>query len=90
MADSVVEEKLKEEYIISTSDNPYNPWTQFDEWFNYDVVHGYNTCSILARLCEVSTDLGEREELLSYYDAAEKMLNYNVTGNYVKVYKPKD
>ena len=35
MADSTVEEKLKEEYIISTSDNPYNPWTNFDEWFNY-------------------------------------------------------
>lgn len=81
----------KDDYLITTSDNPFNPWTNFDEWFAYDVVKGYNTCSILARICEdAGQDLGDREELLSYYDAAERMLQYNLTGNYCKALKPKE
>ena len=90
MNNVVDNETLKEEYMISTSDNPYNPWTEFNEWYNFDVAKGYNTCSILARLCEFTDDLGDREELQSYYDATEKMLLYNVTGNYCKVFKPSE
>lgn len=34
---------------LTTLDNPYNPWTQFDEWYTYDISHGYHTCSLLDR-----------------------------------------
>ena len=36
--------------ILSTVDNPYDPRTDWDEWFNYDTTHGYNTCGLVARL----------------------------------------
>jgi len=86
--DQNVIEDVKKDYLISTSDNPYNPWTQFSEWFVWDETNGYHTCQKLARLCEFTDDLGDTEELLSYYDAAEKMLQYNFTGNYIKVFEP--
>ena len=75
-------------YMISTSDNPYNPFTDFKSWYVWDETNGYHTCSLLARICENTEDLGDREELLAYYDAVEKMLRYNVTGNYIKVFEP--
>ena len=42
------------ELMLSTSDNPYNPFTQFREWYAFDIANGYNTCSYLARVCELS------------------------------------
>ena len=74
-------------YMISTSDNPFNPFKDFKSWFVWDETNGYHTCSLLARLSEIVEDMGDREELLSYYDAAEKILMYNPTGNYIKVYE---
>lgn len=76
------------DWMISTSDNPYNPWTQFHEWFVWDETNGYHTCQRLAKLSDFTDDLGDTEELLSYYDAAEKLLLYNVPGNYIRVYQP--
>lgn len=37
---------------LTTNDNPYNPITDFDEWFAFDTQKGYNTCSLLARTIE--------------------------------------
>ena len=40
----------KEEYLITTVDNPYNPHRQWDDWYAYDVAQGYDTLAILARM----------------------------------------
>lgn len=41
-------EEATESYI-TTTDNPYNPQTQFDEWYAYDAMLGYNTTQRLAK-----------------------------------------
>ena len=45
--------------MISTVDNPFNPFKQFDDWFNWDVAKGYNTCGTLARISKVSNALSD-------------------------------
>lgn len=35
---------------LTTADNPYCPFEQFDQWYQYDTTHGYNTCGLVARL----------------------------------------
>ena len=44
-------------YILSTTDNPWNPSTNFNEWYAWDISHGYGTCSYLARVAYTSSDL---------------------------------
>ena len=88
-ADNINESEVKE-FMLSTSDNPYNPFTQFREWFAFDVANGYNTCSYLARICELSDEVCDRETRLSINDAIEEALMFNLTGNRIKVEKPKD
>lgn len=43
-----------DEYMLTTIDNPYNPFTQFEEWFNFDESKGYCTCAYLARIAKTS------------------------------------
>ena len=45
---------------LSTSDNPFNPITQYNEWYRYDSIeHDYGTSSYLDRVCHTTTELGE-------------------------------
>lgn len=46
---------------ITTIDNPYNPFTQFDEWFTFDQDKGYCTCSYLDRISHTSDQLTDEE-----------------------------
>ena len=84
------DESEVKEFMLSTSDNPYNPFTQFREWYAFDIANGYNTCSYLARICEYTDDVSDREERLSINDAIEEALMFNLTGNRIKVEKPKE
>ncbi len=49
----VKSDKVKD-VALTTLDNPYSPFTQFDEWFNFDTMKGYNSCSLLDRVIENS------------------------------------
>jgi hypothetical protein len=50
-------------YAITTVDNPFNPLKEeeWNDWFSYDVKHGYNTCERLASITTLSDALTEEE-----------------------------
>ena len=33
--------------MLTSIDNPDDPFEDFKSWFKYDVEHGYNTCGYL-------------------------------------------
>ncbi len=45
--------------MMSTVDNPFDPFVDFAKWFAYDSQQGYNTCGLLARLAQPSSELSE-------------------------------
>lgn len=45
--------------MMSTVDNPFDPFTDFAKWYAYDVQKGYNTCGLVARLAQPSSELSE-------------------------------
>lgn len=47
------------EVAITTTDNPYDPLTDYDRWDNYDRQQGYGTSEYLARVVRTTTEFGE-------------------------------
>ena len=44
---------------LSTSDNPYNPLTEYDQWEAYDHQMGYDTAEYLARVVRTTNEYGD-------------------------------
>lgn len=73
------------QYMLTTVDNPFNPFTQFDEWLAWDTNAGYNTSSLLGRIAVVSDSLSEPDQALAIQDAIDEIVDENVSGMYRKV-----
>jgi len=46
-------------YMLTTTDNPFDPTTQWDEWFMEDHRLGHNTCERLFRMALTSDAFGD-------------------------------
>ena len=73
--------------MLTTIDNPFNPFTQFDEWFAYDSYKMYNTCSYLARIVVGSDSLSDADQDRAVELAIDEIVEIDLLGNYVKVTK---
>jgi hypothetical protein len=76
---------MSKKCLVTTIDNPFNPFTHFDEWNDYDMAMGYHTCSYLARVAKTSIELSEEEQEQAINDAVEEIVRLNVNGLYKKV-----
>lgn len=64
-------------YALTTVDNPYNPFEDWDHWFLYDVVNDYNSCAYLARIATTSDQLTEEENLKEIERAIDEIVSFN-------------
>ena len=67
---------------LTTEDNPYDPFDEFEEWCKFDVTQGYHTCAYLARVTTTSTDLTEADQVEATNEAIREIIELNLTGNY--------
>lgn len=75
-------------HMLTTVDNPWNPFTHFDEWFQFDESSGYFTTQFLARLTLSSPDLSEADQSEAIEVAIDEIVEQNVNGLYRKVEAP--
>jgi hypothetical protein len=68
------------EYMLTTVDNPYDPFTQWDEWFAWDQNAGYHSPGLLARIARLSADLSEGDQHLAIQQAIDEIVEVNVLG----------
>lgn len=73
------------EHMLTTIDNPFDPWTQWDEWYAWDNQAGYDTPSYLARIVRTSDELSEADQSQAIEDAIDEIVKENVLGIYRKV-----
>ena len=75
------------ECMVTTYDNPYNPFTQFTDWFLYDVEKGYGTCGYLARIAFLSDGMSEDEKDAELEHAVDEIIKLDFMGIYKKIYR---
>lgn len=73
------------DYMLSTIDNPHNPFKDFHAWLQFDKDKGYNCCERLARIAQISDDMSELEKDAEYDRAIDEILRYDVLGIYCRV-----
>ena len=73
------------EHMLTTTDNPFNPFTEYNEWEAYDSQAGYFTPQFLARVVVTSHELSDADQSLAIELAIEEIVNENVLGIYRKV-----
>lgn len=70
--------------MLTTTDNPYDPRTEYDQWMRFDQEKGYFTAEYLARVIDQSTDSDLSDEELEE-KAIDEIVELNVLGIYKKI-----
>lgn len=75
------------EYRLTTQDNPFDPFKEFDQWFLFDSEKGYGTCGLLARVANLTPDMTEEEERIETNRAIDEIVSNDFQNIYRKVKK---
>mgnify|MGYP006992395077 CR=1 FL=1 len=71
--------------MLTTIDNPYDPFTDYDAWYRFDEGKGYHSCAFLARIARTSDQLSEEENMREVERAINDIIKYDPLGIYKKV-----
>ena len=79
--------------MLTTVDNPFDPFEQFDSWFMFDVEKGYYSCSKLARTLDrmgisVFEGLSQQEIDNATEAAIDEIIKYDFTDTFIKTKRP--
>lgn len=72
---------------LTTFDNPFDPFDQFDSWLRYDTDHGYNSCGYLDRIARTSDQLSDEENNREVERAIDEIIKYDFRNIYKKIKK---
>ena len=75
----------KVKVMLSTVDNPFNPFKQFDSWFQFDVEKGHNSCALLGRIARTSDQLTDDENEEEIERAINQIIKYDYENKYCRV-----
>lgn len=84
---------MSKEIMITTADNPYDPFTQLDQWIMFDKLKGYHTPERLAKVAFSSEQLSDQEIYETVEAGIERLMKYGAIDKkgfiveYVKVIK---
>lgn len=73
--------------MLTTIDNPFNPFEDFRSWFNFDNEKGYNCCSRLDRIAVIEDDMTEKERDEEYERAIDMIIETDFLGIFTKITK---
>lgn len=71
--------------MLTTDDNPFDPFEQFDEWYIFDEAKGYCTSGYVARIVRTANDLSKEDQENAIEAAIDEIVAMHPLGHYKKV-----
>ena len=81
---------MNDHHMLTTLDNPFDPFDDFTSWYMFDCEKGYNTSSRLARSANIDSEMTQKEVDEELDRVMDLICKYDFEGNYIKVNKKKD
>ena len=78
---------MAKDCMLTTFDNPYNPFDDFTLWLLYDKEQGYDTCERLARIAKLTDDMSQDEIDAETDRAMDEIIFYDFLNIYKKVWQ---
>lgn len=73
--------------MLTTIDNPFDPFTQYDAWLAYDEQAGYYTNEYLARIANTDPTMTDKEIGDAIDSAMNEIIAIDPIGLYIRVEK---
>ena len=73
--------------MLSTIDNPFNPFEDYSSWLMFDKEKGYDSAERLMRIAKITDDMTQKEENEEIERAIDEIIKYDILNVYVKVSK---
>ena len=73
--------------MLSTIDNPFNPFEDYSSWLMFDKEKGYDSAERLMRIAKVTDDMTQKEENEEIERAIDEIIKYDILNIYIKVSK---
>ena len=80
---------MTKQTMLTTVDNPFNPFEDYASWDEFDRRQGYNTSAFLGRIAQTSDELSDQENHTAIEAAIDEIVHENVLGIYRKVSRDK-
>ena len=74
-----------DEFMLTTLDNPFNPFKEFEKWKKFDEDNNYVSCSLLDRLSFTSETLSKTQNQKILNTAITDIVDNDETGKYIRV-----
>lgn len=72
-------------YMLTTLDNPFDPFNDFASWFSYDLEKGHHTASRIARIAQIDSEMSQKEVDAEMDRAMDLIVKYDFEDKYIKV-----
>ena len=65
---------MEKDSMLTTFDNPFNPFTDFSNWLKQDLLSGHDCCGTLAREANISSIRSEYANDKEIIEAMERIV----------------
>ena len=73
--------------MLSTIDNPFNPFEDYSSWLMFDKEKGYDSAERLMRIAKLTDSMTQKEENEEIERAIDEIIKYDILNVYIKVSK---
>ena len=78
---------MAKQFMLTTIDNPFNPFDDYKSWLSFDNSHNYFCAERLMRIAQLTDEMTSIEEEAEKERAIDEIIKYDFLHIYQKVEK---